>query len=84
MKVVNAVVVLWVSTVWFTTVNALPFSMEAQLVSIIMMVGVTSSSLLVSNILTWGFFYVVTSNMSDADIACVKEVVKIAFGVGGA
>ena len=84
MKYVNAGVVYLVTLFWLTLIQGLPLTMEVYSIAITACIAVLTSSLLVSNLITWSLLYVLISGMTPEEVQRFKEITCIAFSVGGA
>ena len=84
MKYINAGITYLVTLFWLTLIQGLPLTMEVYSIALTACIAVLTSSLLVSNLITWSLLFVLIYGMSPEDVQRFKEITCIAFGVGGA
>ena len=84
MKRINASITYLVTLFWLTLIQGLPLTMEVYSIALTACIAVLTSSLLVSNLITWSLLFVLIYGMSPEDVQRFKEITCITFGVGGA
>lgn len=84
MKRINASITYLVTLFWLTLIQGLPLTMEVYSIALTACIAVLTSSLLVSNLITWSLLFVLIYGMSPEDVQRFKAITCITFGVGGA